>query len=306
LIGTSVENSHIGKILGIPSINVNEDDHNVVPYYSQLSYPMANTILAPISCTTGRWEHKTIHYRGFHELAYLHPDNFNPRIDIAAQYVEVGNPYFLIRFARLSAHHDKGIRGICDEVALKVIKKLETKGKVYITSEKQLIKKFESYRLQVNPLHMHHVMAFAELYIGDSQTMAAEAGVLGTPFIRFNDFVGRIGYLNEMENYYSLGYGISPSSPEKLFSTIDLLLDLKDLRTPFLRNRQRMLNEKIDVNRFLIWFLENFPRSKYIMHQSPDFQMKFRSVSTEYSTSLNILDSKYEVIKSKLIPLIQA
>jgi len=42
---------------------------------------------------------------------------------------------------------------------------------------------------------MHHVMAFASLYIGDSQTMAAEAGVLGVPFVRFNDFVGRIGYL---------------------------------------------------------------------------------------------------------------
>lgn len=28
-------------------------------------------------------------------------------------------------------------------------------------------------------------MAFASLYIGDSQTMAAEAGVLGVPFVRF-------------------------------------------------------------------------------------------------------------------------
>ena len=42
-------------------------------------------------------------------------------------------------------------------------------------------------------------MAFASLYIGDSQTMAAEAGVLGVPFVRFNDFVGRIGYLRELE-----------------------------------------------------------------------------------------------------------
>ena len=55
---------------------------------------------------------------------------------------------------------------------------------------------------------MHHVMAFASLYIGDSQTMAAEAGVLGVPFVRFNDFVGRIGYLRELEDVYELGYGI--------------------------------------------------------------------------------------------------
>lgn len=55
---------------------------------------------------------------------------------------------------------------------------------------------------------MHHVMAFASLYIGDSQTMAAEAGVLGVPFVRFSDFVGRIWYLRELEDKYELGYGI--------------------------------------------------------------------------------------------------
>ena len=67
---------------------------------------------------------------------------------------------------------------------------------------------FEKYRIKINPLDMHHVMAFASLYIGDSQTMAAEAGVLGVPFVRFNDFVGRIGYLRELEDVYELGYGI--------------------------------------------------------------------------------------------------
>lgn len=51
-------------------------------------------------------------------------------------------------------------------------------------------------------------VAFASLYIGDSQTMAAEAGVLGVPFVRFNDFVGRIGSLRELEDVYELGYGI--------------------------------------------------------------------------------------------------
>ena len=55
LIGTSVENSHIGKVLGIPSINVNEDDHDVVPMYSKFSYPLSHTILAPNPCSTGRF-----------------------------------------------------------------------------------------------------------------------------------------------------------------------------------------------------------------------------------------------------------
>src|SRR5690606_33328706 len=130
LIGTSVENTHIGKILGIPSINVNEDDHDVVPLYSQLSYPLANTILAPSSCRTGQWEHKTVHYEGYHELAYLHPHNFKPDIRIAQKYVITGRPYFILRFAKLNAHHDKDIRGLDDKVACQIIKKLIPYGNV--------------------------------------------------------------------------------------------------------------------------------------------------------------------------------
>lgn len=72
------------------------------------------------------------------------------------------------------------------------MKILEPFGTIYITSERPLEPQFEKYRIRINPLDMHHVMAFASLYIGDSQTMAAEAGVVGTPFVRLNDFVGTI------------------------------------------------------------------------------------------------------------------
>lgn len=65
-------------------------------------------------------------------------------------------------------------------------------------------------------MHIHHAMAFAKMYIGDSQTMAAEAAVLGTPSIRFNDFVGEIGYLEELENTYQLTFGIMTSDRENL------------------------------------------------------------------------------------------
>ena len=33
----------------------------------------------------------------------------------------------------------------------------------------------------------------------------------GLPFVRFNDFVGRIGYLRELEDTYHLGFGIKAS-----------------------------------------------------------------------------------------------
>jgi predicted glycosyltransferase len=275
LIGTSVENTHIGKLLGIPTINVNEDDHHVVPLYSKMSYPLSQTILSPSTCSNGKWENKTVHYQGYQELSYLHPHNFTPRADIAGRYVLVGKPYFLIRFAKLNAHHDKGIHGIDKNVALRIIEKLKPYGQIFITSEKKLEKEFDEYHININPIDMHHVMAFASLYIGDSQTMAAEAGVLGTPFIRFNDFVGRIGYLNELEEKYRLGYGILPSQPEKLMATLDFLLNVNSIKEIFQDRRSTMLKDKIDVSRFMIWFIGNYPRSRSIMMQMPNYQSRF-------------------------------
>ena len=113
---------------------------------------------------------------------------------------------------------------------------------------------------------MHHVMAFASLYIGDSQTMAAEAGVLGVPFVRFNDFVGRIGYLRELEDTYHLGFGIKASAPgsvDQLCSRVEELVSMPsaERKATFAARRQQMLEDKIDCAKFLTWFIENYPSS---------------------------------------------
>ena len=124
-------------------------------------------------------------------------------------------------------------------------------------------------------------MVFASLYIGDSQTMAAEAGVLGVPFVRFNDFVGRIGYLRELEDIYELGYGIhatplaadspirhadglaQPSGVEELYKRVETLVSMPsaERKATFAARREKMLSDKIDCAKFLTWFIENYPQS---------------------------------------------
>lgn len=276
LIGTSYAISHVGKLLRIPSINLNEDDSDIVPLYSKLSYPWASVILSPNVCNNGKWNKKTIKYNGYHELTSLHPNHFSPSIDIVKKYIPIDKPFFLFRFAKLNAHHDKGIRGINDDLAFKIIEVLKPYGNIYITSERKFDEKFEPFRLHIDPFEIHHVMAFATIYIGDSQTMAAEAGVLGTPFIRFNDFVGRIGYLNDLENNYSLGYGIKPNETEKLFQKIEELVSTENLMEIFSIRRKKMLSEKIDVTAFIVWFIENYPKSVSIMKAEPDYQYHFK------------------------------
>jgi uncharacterized protein len=275
MIGTSVAISHAGKFLGIPSINVNEDDADVVPLYAKLAYPWASCIIAPNCCSVGKWEEKKVSYNSFHELAYLHPNHFEPKETIVNRYFPSNQNYFIIRFAQLNAHHDKGINGINGKLTEQIIDKLRAHGNIYITSERVLEPSFEPYRMKIRATDMHHVLAFAQLYIGDSQTMAAEAGVLGVPYIRFNDFVGRISYLNEIENKYKLGYGVLSSNPELMFEKLDYLINLKNRRQIFQERKTKMLSEKIDTAKFLIWFLENYPNSIEVLKNTPEYQFRF-------------------------------
>jgi predicted glycosyltransferase len=275
-MGTPAEIVHMGSLLRIPSVSLHEDDAAVIPLYCKYSHPWSTHILSPRVCDNGKWEKKSIKYESYHELAYLHPGHFKASKEIVRKYLDPVQPYFLIRFSKLSAHHDTGIRGISDELALKIIAMLTPHGRIFITSERPLSEQFESFRLNIDPMEIHHVMAFAQVYVGDSQTMAAEAGVLGVPFLRFNDFVGRIGYLKELEETYELGYGIRPSEPELLFERLRKLLEMKDRPVVFQNRRAKMLEDKIDLSQFMVWFFENYPKSVQTMRENPDYQYNFR------------------------------
>jgi predicted glycosyltransferase len=262
MIGTSYSITHIGKLLKIPSFVVNEDDADVVPLFAKLSYPFATGVISPDVCSVGKWENKKISYEGYHELAYLHPNNFTPDKRIVEKYIDNVDDYFILRFAKLSAHHDKGIQGITDEIALGIVHYLSDFGKVLITSEREFDSELEKYRMNINPKDIHHFLAFAKLYIGDSQTMSAEAGVLGTPFIRFNDFVGKIGYLNDLEMKYELGYGFKTNQLDKMLSKIEKLVKLVNIKQIWEEKRNNMLNHKVDVNKFLYNFIREYKQKK--------------------------------------------
>ena len=282
LSGSTPEVAHVSRVLGRWSVNTGEDDMAVIPAFAKVTGPFMQCMLSPVVCDNTPLEKHTVHYPSYHELGYLHPNHFTPDASVVEAYgIDTSKPYFIMRFASLKAHHDDGIKGINTEVAQNLVDILSPYGQIYITSERELEPQFEPYRIRINPLDMHHVMAFASLYIGDSQTMAAEAGVLGTPFVRFNDFVGRIGYLRELEDTYELGYGIhasvltedspirrtdgtlQPSGVEQLYETVKSLVAMPahDRHNLFHSRRQQMLHDKIDYAKYLTWFIENYPAS---------------------------------------------
>ena len=279
LTGSTPEVAQVGWLTRRYRVNTGEDDMRVVPLFQKMAGPFIQTMLSPKVCDNWKIEDKSVKYASYHELAYLHPNHFQADKSVVERYFPADSPYFILRFASLKAHHDTGIKGINTEIAQNLIDILKPHGRIYITSERALEPQFEQYRIKINPLDIHHVMAYASLYIGDSQTMAAEAAVLGVPFIRYNDFVGRIGYLNELENVYHLGFGIKASekgSADKMYKTLTDLLSMPDLKEEWQKRRQKMLSEKIDYAKFLTWFIENYPESAKIMKQNPDYQLTFK------------------------------
>ncbi len=274
LIGSTPEVAQIGWLTGKFALNVGEDDAHIVKAFIKVAGPFINTLVVPTSCNMDPLKLKTIFYPGFQKLAYLHPNYFQADKEVVLRNgICVGKPFFILRFASLNAHHDNGISGINTEIAQNLIKILSSYGNIYITSERKLEPQFEKYRLHINPLDIHHIMSFATLYIGDSQSMANEAAMLGTPSLRFNDFVGdkKIGVMEELEHSYGLTFGISSHEPEKLYAKVQELLSMPNLREEFQKRRQKMLADKIDVTAFLTWFVENYPNSvKQAKGQKPD------------------------------------
>lgn len=278
LTGSSTEIAQVAWLLRRHSVILGEDDAAVVPEFVALAKHFMDSYLTPDVCDMGPIDNRVTKYCGYQKMAYLQPKYFTPDKSVAAKYVDMTKPYFIIRFAQLKAYHDlhATATGITTEIAQNIIDLLLPHGNVYITSERELEPQFEQYRLNISILDIHHVLAFASIYIGDSQSMAAESGILGTPFIRYNDFVGRIGYLKDLEDNYNLGYGIKTSDTNRLYDTIKLLLDMPDREAVFMNRRKNLLNDKIDVTAFYTWFFENYPESKKIMKNNPDYQFNFK------------------------------
>ena len=184
--------------------------------------------------------------------------------------------YFILRISKLNAHHDFGIAGLSTELVLEIIELLEKQGRVYISAEGRLDSKLLPYELKINLTDIHHVLFYADILIGDSQSMSVEAALLGTPSIRFSDFARKIGVLEELENKYQLTYGIPTSKPELLISKIQELLLNNKLKEEFILKRKILNNDKIDTAAFFTWFIENYSESVSIMEENPNYQYNFK------------------------------
>jgi len=274
-VGSSINIAHVSRLCKMKSIILDDDDDEVEPLFVKFGHPFADVILSPAD--TPRKSKKTLYVNAYHELSYLHPNRFTPDPSVLEDAgLKEGEPYFVLRFNAFKAHHDVGVVGLTIENKRRLVDYLKTKGKVFITTERDIDDEFKPYQLKVSPEKAHSLMYYASMLVGDSQTMTSEAAVLGTPAIRCNTFVGRIHYLEEEEHKYGLTYGFRPDQSEAMFKKIEELLAMPNLKEEWQRRRQKMLSEKIDYSRFLTWFIENYPESRKVMQENPDYQFRFK------------------------------
>lgn len=219
---------------------------------NMLAFPFADQIYTP-ECYRDDINHKQIRYPGYHELAYLHPDRFQPNPDRLRKHgINIDNTISVVRFVGWNAHHDIGQRGFSLEAKQEIVSILNSEGDVYVSSEGGIPEDLQAYELSIPPFLIHELLAEANYYIGESGTMATEAAVLGTPAIRCNSFVesDNAGVFCELENEYSLLY--STSDEEMATDKLEEFISNDDIQREWNARRDRLLDEKCDTTKYII------------------------------------------------------
>ncbi len=259
--------------LRIPSIMFEDDE---VTYFQQIFYfPFIKYIIVPEKFRKS-FGKKEIRLIGYKELAYLHPNWFKPDKNILRVYgLAKGDKYVVIRLNTWDAYHDIGQKGISHSSIKNLINTFSRYGKVLISTEKDLPEQYVKFMIH-DPTHIHHILSYASLLFSDTQTMATEGAILGTPVVRTNSFVGENDMSNfiELEQDYGLMFNLRSFEGAKKKAVE--LLQQKDIKAIWREKRNKLLQDKIDVSRFLIWFIKNYPTSIKIIKQDKSFQLRFR------------------------------
>ena len=258
-----------------PSIIFNDTENAKLAL--KLTKPFCSAIMTP-DCYKDEIGKKQIRYPGYHELAYLHPNRFQPDPSILESLgVEKEEIFSIIRFVSWQASHDVGHPGISSKNKTLAVKEFSKYGRVFISSEGKLPKELRKFQIKIPPTRIHHAMKYATLLYGESSTMASECALLGTPAI-YLDNEGR-GYTDEQEKEFGAVFNFTESEKDQTASIkkgIEILKDAK-VKKKWSKKRVRILKDKIDVTEFLSWLINNFPRSLEKMRKEPDYANKFKS-----------------------------
>jgi predicted glycosyltransferase len=239
------------RLTGTPSL-VCTDDESFSPLLARPTYRFATTIATPMGFRDDLGDGQ-VSYDGLHELAYLHPDRFSFDGDRLRRHgVDPTDRFFVLRFVSWGAHHDVGQSGFSHRGQRDIVESLSAHGTVYVSREGDGVPDCGGEPLPVAPEDVHHLLAAADLFAGDSQTMALEAAVLGTPSVRSNAFAAgeTLGHFAHLEGEYDLvrSFGDERAARE----AIERLATDETAGDRWQRRREDFLTDAVDVTAFLL------------------------------------------------------
>ena len=243
--------AHVGKLTGTPSVIWDDTEHQRLSH--RITWPFATCIHSP-DCYLNPAIKKQKLYAGFHELAYLRPGYFSPDKELVNSLgINPDEKYCIVRMVSWQAHHDVGQSGFDSDRMAEFLDELSKHARPYLSVEGDCPESLKGYQLSVPVHQIHHVMAFASLCIGEGATMISESAVLGVPAVYINTL--KLGYIDMLEDYglvkqttdtdhalrYGLGFLTEPNAREKYRSI-----------------KQKLLDDKIDVTKYLVETIEKF------------------------------------------------
>lgn len=189
----------VSWLAGNPSLIFMDAEH--ARLQNSLVLPFATRICTS-TCFWKEIGSKQVRYEGYQELAYLHPDRFEPDPSVLDEAgIGEDERFVILRAVGWNAAHDVNAGGF--NGLARVIEALEAEGvTVVVTSERELPADLRSYQLSIEPHRIHDLMYYAELFIGESATMATESAILGTPAIYVSTL--EVGYTAEIARDYGL------------------------------------------------------------------------------------------------------
>lgn len=253
--------AHIAAILSRPHLAFGDTESAGI--ITRLMLPFTDAVCTPSSFLLDLGP-KHFRYAGYKELSYLHPNYYHPDPSTLRKAgLSAGEPYVVVRFASRDASHDlhdQGFRFTTEEQRVAFVEALETHARVVVTADRAVDQALLSRQVAVPASRLHDILAYATLYVGEGATMAAEAGVLGVPWI-FVSSTGR-GFLSEQQTKYGLGFW-ETSAEEGLSRAVSLLRDAA-LHQAWVEKRRVLLSNTVDVARFIAGFIEAWPNPRQL------------------------------------------
>jgi predicted glycosyltransferase len=223
---------------------------------NRITFPFVQRVFTP-QCYTLDHGAKHRRYPGFHELAYLHPSRFVPDPSVLGSIgLKPEAPFFILRFVAWKSAHDRDQKGFSISNKIALVSELCRHGRVFVSSEAPLPSELKTYTSPISVERIHHFMFYASLVAGESATMASEAAVLGTPGI-FVSPTGR-GYTHVQEHTYGLVFNFRDTEQEKALDAVKELVHRTYPEGHWLKKRQRLLEDTIDVTEWLVRLVECF------------------------------------------------